>query len=135
MATSTTIYFHPQRGAVVVRSGFSWAACLLGVVWAVARRLGVPTCLTLLALELGAWSMAWQAWETGEFATRFAGAGLVLLLAAWRGWAAHHWHRAALLRAGYIAVDERRKRPRGRNDRIEPTFLRRHMPARSLSRF
>lgn len=135
MATSTTIYFHPQRGAIVVRSGFSWPACLLGSAWALAQRLGPVTCVVLLAMDVGAWLIAWQAWDQGDTGPRVASVVLLVLLAAWRGWAGHELRRGALLRAGYLAVDERRKRPRRPSDRIEPTFLRRHMPARSVSRF
>ena len=93
-------YFHPTRGYVRVKTGFSWPAFLFGAMWACAKGLWLPM-LAMFALD----GLIW-------FGGGLAGAhrdGILALgwflaqIAYWvlRGrWANGLW-RAKLLREGW----------------------------------
>ncbi|MDE1181133.1 DUF2628 domain-containing protein [Paraburkholderia sp.] len=90
---------HPSRDeTIAVATGFSWAACLLGFVWALMKRMWLLAALLLVAdLLIGFIGLA------GESAD-IASLVLSILFAAFCGMNGNRWHRQALERQGYVPV-------------------------------
>jgi hypothetical protein len=94
------IYFkHPTSDKTVpVATGFNWPACLLGFIWAFAKKLWTIALLMLLA-NLIISLIGLMGWG-GDVASLM----LSLLFAAFCGYNANRWHRRTLERRGYIAL-------------------------------
>jgi hypothetical protein len=45
---SAVVFEHPTKGKIEVPVGFSWPACLLGPIWAIAKRLWLVCFLLVL---------------------------------------------------------------------------------------
>ena len=45
------LHFHPEKGVVMVKQGFSWPAAIFGSLWAMAHHMWFPYVLLLLPIE------------------------------------------------------------------------------------
>lgn len=96
------IYLQHPAGdeTIAVSTGFSWAACLLGFIWALMKKLWL-----LAALMLGAdllISLVGLAGTTADVFSLF----LSIAFAIYCGMNANEWHRRALERKGYVVVPD-----------------------------
>ena len=91
--------FTPDRGAVVVREGFNWAAFFFTWIWALFSGLWLAAVL-FVAIELAlALAVEWLGLE---------GASAFAIVFAWRliaGFVANDLRRGALARRGYALAD------------------------------
>jgi hypothetical protein len=101
MASKRIAYFHPRKGLVLVKRGFSWPAFFFGALWAAAKRMWVPVFFALSVPDFGIWFIVGyaQARRAGDLLL----VGLLLSLAyAWaRGHFGNRWLEASLRRRGY----------------------------------
>jgi len=86
----------PDRGAVFVREGFSWPACLFGVLWALRHRLWWP------AAGMFAYLVALAAAETFLPLDPVRVICFDLAFALIVGYEANDLRRAALAERGYV---------------------------------
>ncbi|HEY4297030.1 MAG TPA: DUF2628 domain-containing protein [Paraburkholderia sp.] len=95
-----TIYLqYPGKDeTVAVATGFSWGACLLGFIWALARRMWfaafVMLGISIALFSLGLWG------ETADL----IGTVLSILFAVACGAYGNRWHRWTLEQRGYVAL-------------------------------
>ncbi|MBN3786749.1 DUF2628 domain-containing protein [Burkholderia sp. Ac-20353] len=104
---SRRIYLrHPSRDDVVsIATGFNWSACLLGPLWAIAKRQWLIGVWLLAGNAAIAWADAVLA-QAGVSITLGSVISLVstLVFAAFCGYNANRWHLRALKRKGYQVV-------------------------------
>ncbi len=86
----------PDRDAVFVREGFSWAAFFFSIFWALAHRMWVA------ALGLTAAIVGLAAIDDVLDLDPIVSEALALALSVWIGFEANDWRRAALKRQGYL---------------------------------
>ena len=86
----------PDRDAVFVREGFSWAAFFFSIFWALSHRMWMAA-LGLTAALAGLAAID----DVLELDPVFSEA-LGLALSVWIGFEANDWRRAALKRQGYL---------------------------------
>ncbi len=86
----------PDRDAVFVREGFSWAAFFFSVVWALYHRMWVVA-LGLTAAVAGLAAID-DVLDLDPLFSETLGLGL----SVWIGFEANDWRRAALKRRGYL---------------------------------
>ena len=100
MSAERINYFHPARGMVRVKTGFSWPAFFFGALWAVAKGLWLVA-IAMLAVDATLWFCSGYA--AARHNDGLAALGLVLQIAYWvfRGWHANAWWRARLVKRGY----------------------------------
>jgi len=100
-------YFHPERGMVRVKTGFSWPAFLFGTLWAFAKHLW-PIALLMRVPEAAIWFCSGFAQAHGNVA--LAGAGLLFQLGyrVFFGRHANAWWRARLVAQGYRPTGAKR---------------------------
>ena len=93
---------HPTSDeTVAVNTGFSWAAFLLGFVWALMKRLWLLALLMLATnLLIG---LIGFAGPTADVISLI----LSVAFAAYCGMNANKWHRSALERKGYVVLSRR----------------------------
>ncbi len=85
-----------DRGAVLIREGFSWGAALFTVFWALWRGLwGWAAILLAVAVALD-WAAAWAG--LGDAAVAAIQIAFMLLV----GYHGNDWRRARLERKGYL---------------------------------
>jgi len=86
----------PDRGAVLVREGFSWPAAIFSLFWALYHGLwGAALAIVALGLALGAAEVALGFDLAARLVLDLASAVLV-------GATANDWRRWSLRRAGYL---------------------------------
>ncbi|RQZ05378.1 DUF2628 domain-containing protein [Burkholderia sp. Bp9031] len=97
---SKRIYLqHPTRDeTVAVNTGFNLAACLLGFIWALTKKLWVIA-LAMLAVDF-ALAVIGLAGATADRISLV----LCILFAIYCGMFANEWHRRALERRGYTVL-------------------------------
>jgi hypothetical protein len=90
---------HPARNETVeIRTGFSWAAFLLGFVWAWMKRMWLVGLLMLVAdLAIGLIGFAGLTADVISLA-------LSILFAVYCGMRGNQWHRRDLERKGYVTL-------------------------------
>jgi hypothetical protein len=92
---------HPVKDETVeVRTGFSWAACLLGFVWALMKRMWLVA-LLLLAADL-AIGLIGFAGVTADVISLL----LSIVFAAYCGMRGNQWYRRDLERKGYVVLSQ-----------------------------
>jgi predicted membrane chloride channel (bestrophin family) len=89
---------HPARDDTVeVRTGFSWAACFLGFIWALMKRMWLVGALMLAVdLVLSVIGLASVSMDVISFV-------LSIVFAIYCGMRGNQWHRRDLERKGYVA--------------------------------
>ncbi|MEW6347344.1 MAG: DUF2628 domain-containing protein [Paraburkholderia sp.] len=90
---------HPVRGETVeVSTGFSWAAFLLGFIWALMKRMWLVALLMLAVnLAIGLIGFAGATADVISLA-------LSILFAIYCGMKANQWYRRDLERKGYVVA-------------------------------
>jgi hypothetical protein len=92
---------HPARDETVeVKTGFSWAAFLLGFVWALMKRMWLVA-LLMLAVDL-AIGLIGFAGVTADVVSLL----LSLVFAIYCGMRGNQWHRRDLERKGYVVLSQ-----------------------------
>jgi hypothetical protein len=90
---------HPAKDETVeVRTGFSWAAFLLGFIWALMKRMWlVGTLMLAVDLALSFIGFASVSADVVSFV-------LSIAFAIYCGMRGNQWHRRDLERKGYVAL-------------------------------
>ncbi len=100
-------YFHPERGMVRVKTGFSWPAFFFGTLWAVAKRLWLVA-LAMCVPELAIWFCSGRAEARGDVGLACAGLLFQIVYRWLCGRYANAWWRARLVAQGYRPTGAKR---------------------------
>ena len=97
--TERTYLRHPTKDETVeVKAGFSWAAFLLGFVWALMKRMWLVGLLMLAAdLAIGLIGFAGVTADVISL-------GLSIVFAIYCGMRGNQWYRRDLERKGYVVL-------------------------------
>ena len=101
MSQTTDTYASPDR-VVQVKSGFNWAAFLLGAMWAAAKGMWWPYFFLLLLAEVGIWAVAAAAEASGNAALAFFMLAVMVGFPVYRGFKGNAWLAQSLLRRGFV---------------------------------
>ena len=104
----TLVLQHPTKGTAQVPLGFSWAALLLGPLWAMAKRLWfVSALLVLVAIPIVVIDLYSEAEQSIPLMGLASVLGIAYMLVC--GKFASSWWRWTLERRGYQLVREDRE--------------------------
>lgn len=95
-------YFHPRRGYVRVKQGFSWPAFLFGSLWAAAKRMWFPTFIAMAFMDCVLWFVTGYAEAQRAQELALLGTALSLVYAYLRGRYGNRFLATSLLSRGYV---------------------------------
>ena len=100
------LHFHPEKGVVMVKQGFSWPAAIFGSLWAIAHHMWFPYVLLLLPIEGLLWFLARyvQAHPSDPMLLVMGITSLALVFV--RGRYGNAWMASWLRRHGYTRRDD-----------------------------
>jgi hypothetical protein len=102
MAIPKRAFFHPKRGSIHVKQGFSWPAFFFGSLWAAAKRMWFPTFIAMAFLDLVLWFVSGYAEAQRAQGLALLGAALSLIYAYLRGRYGNRFLETSLLSRGYV---------------------------------
>lgn len=95
------VYFHPKKGYVFVKQGFSWPAFFFGALWALVRKMWLPTFAVMVILEIMLWFLSGYGEAQRIVWLELLGAVITLLYAFLRGKYGNRLLEASLLSRGF----------------------------------